>query len=60
MLKINDLVTTEFYPKDSHLVRKVIEIKPYIGPSESGYEVTTIDHKGRKLSCDMNWYIKID
>ncbi len=58
MLKINDIVKTDFYKKDSELLRKVIKIKPYVGASESGYEVTTKDEKGRVLACDMNWYTK--
>jgi hypothetical protein len=57
MLKVGDLVTTDFYKKDSDLIRKVTDVKPYIGSSESGWEVTTIDHCGRFISCDMNWYL---
>ena len=57
MLKIGDSVTTDFYKKDSHLTRKVTDVKPYDGASESGWEVTTVDQFGRFLSCDMNWYV---
>ncbi len=58
MLKVGDVVKTDFYPKDKELLRKVICVTPYVGASESGYEVITKDEKGRKLSCDMNWYTK--
>ena len=55
-LKVGDKVKTTYYPKDSNLVREVIRIREYPGASESGWEVTTRDQKGRILSCDMNWY----
>jgi hypothetical protein len=55
-LEIGDKVKTDYYPKDRELVRLVINVKPYIGASQSGYEVTTKDIHGRILSCDMDWY----
>jgi hypothetical protein len=56
MLKVGDKVKTEFYPKDRNLIRAVVGIKKYVGASQSGWEVTTKDGKGRLLSCDMDWY----
>lgn len=59
MLEVGDKVKTDFYPKDKELIRVVTNVKRYVGASQSGYEVTTIDCKGRELSCDMDWYTKI-
>jgi hypothetical protein len=56
LFRIGDFVTTDFYPNDSNLVREIIEIKDYIGASQTGVEITTIDQRGRKLSCDSAWY----
>ncbi len=58
MIKIGDLVTTSFYPKDASLIREVIDVSRYKGASESGWKITTKDRKGRTLSADMNWYKK--
>tara|TARA_Y100000310_G_scaffold332116_1_gene407081 strand:+ start:3181 stop:3369 length:189 start_codon:yes stop_codon:yes gene_type:complete len=60
MLKVGDYVTTDFYPKDKYLKRKVVSVEKYVGASQSGWEVTTIDQRNRKLSCDMGWYKKIE
>lgn len=59
MLEVGDKVKTDYYKKDKELTRVVVNIKPYVGASESGYEVTTKDTLGRILSCDMNWYNKV-
>jgi len=56
IFNVGDSVITNFYLKDSFLVREVVAVKPYAGASESGIEVTTKDKIGRLLSCDSNWY----
>ena len=55
-MKIGDIVTTDFYPKDKHLPRRVIKIEPAQIHSQSGVWVTTIDKQGRKLDLDSAWY----
>lgn len=60
MIKVDDKVTTRFHPKDKNLIRTVVKVERYQGPSESGWEVTTRDGFGRYLSCDMNWYNKAE
>ena len=58
-IKKGDTVTTPFFPKESHAHRLVLSVERYKGHSESGYKVTTIDDKGRKISCDANWYTRV-
>ena len=60
MIKVGDGVTTGFYAKDKNLIRTVVKVERYQGASESGWVVTTKDGLGRHLSCDMNWYNKVE
>lgn len=55
MLEIGDKVTTDFYKKESNVIRTVTSISGG-HRSESGYMVNVTDEQERELGADMNWF----